>query len=370
MDALLLRGVTWRPRGTGAAVVDAVDLAVAPAEVVAVIGPSGAGKTSLLRLIAGLQAPDRGRIEIAGVDVTALGPAQRPVGLMAQEARLFPELTVLDNVAFRLRLQAGARAARQRALETLGLLGVEALAGRRPGELSEGEQQRVALARALAAGPSVLLLDEPMSHVDPRLRRALRREILTLQARLGLTLVYVTHDQHEAMALGDRIVLLHQGRIVQQGTPRNLYEQPTTGFVAAFMGEMRMFDGWCDDVGTVTLGPLRLPPCPLPTPGPGPVRVVVRPQAWRIGPAHGPGLAARVLRSACTGPRVEYELGTPLGELLVLAQRTLRRHENGAPVSLTLAGRGFAVLAPGLAGNPASAPAQAAASAPSDTLRC
>lgn len=366
MDALLLRGVTWRPCATGAAVVDAVDLAVAPAEVVAVIGPSGAGKTSLLRLIAGLQAPDRGRIEIAGVDVTALGPAQRPVGLVAQEARLFPELTVLDNVAFRLRLQAGARAARQRALETLGLLGVEALAGRRPGELSGGEQQRVALARALAASPSILLLDEPMSHVDPRLRRALRREILTLQARLGLTLVYVTHDRHEAMALGDRIVLLHQGRIVQQGTPRSLYEQPATGFVAAFMGEMRMFDGWCDGSGTVTLGPLRLPPCPLPTPGPGPVRVVVRPQAWRIGPAHGPGLPARVLRSACTGTRVEYEVGTPLGELLVLSSRTPQRHEDGAPVSLGLEERGIAVLAQEDPGGAVSAAAQAEVPASSE----
>lgn len=322
---------------------DAVDFAAGTGEVVAVLGPSGAGKTSLLRMVAGLETPTHGRIEIAGADVTALPAIDRPVGLVAQNARLFPNLSVLENVAFRLRLApGGAPSALARASSTLELLGIEALAARRPGELSEGEHQRVVLARALAPGPALLLLDEPMAHLDRRLRRALRRQILDLRAGLGLTLVYVTHDQGEAMAVSDRIALLHQGRIVQQGTPRSLYEQPASAFVAAFMGDMRLFEAWSDGCGTVKMGPLHLS-YPVHT-SVGPVRVVVRPQAWRIGPAHAPGMPARVLRSACLGAQVEYTLGSPLGELLALTPRVPRQHENGAPVSLTLASQGVSIL--------------------------
>jgi len=345
VNALRLHHLSWQPVGVEPPVLSAVELAVGRGEVVAVLGPSGAGKTSLLRLVAGLETPTGGRIEIAGADVTALPATDRPVGLVAQNARLFPNLTVLDNVAFRLRLApAGPHHALARALSTLRLLGIEALAPRRPGELSEGEHQRVVLARALAPGPTLLLLDEPMSHLDRRLRRALRRQILDLQSGLGLALVYVTHDQGEAMAVSDRIALLHQGRIVQQGTPRSLYEHPASDFVAGFMGDIRLFEAWSDGCGTVQLGPLSLPPRPAPAVPAGRVRVVVRPQAWRIGPAHAPGLPARVLRSACTGAHVEYFLDSPLGELLALTPRTPRQHENGAPVSLTLTAQGVAVL--------------------------
>ena len=348
MDALRLNHLSWHPAGAAQPVLDGVALAVGRGEVVALLGPSGAGKTSLLRLVAGLEAPTRGRVEIGGADVTALGAPDRPVGLVAQNARLFPDLTVLDNVAFRLRLApAGAEAAVARARHTLRLLGIEPLASRRPDQLSEGEQQRVALARALATSPALLLLDEPMSHLDRRLRRDMRREILDLQARLGLALVYVTHDQGEAMAISDRIALLHQGRVIQQGTPRQLYEHPASDFVAAFMGDMRLFEGWSEGGGAVRLGPLRLALAPAPGVRAGSVRLVVRPQAWRIGAAHTPGLPARVLRSACTGASVEYTLGSPLGELLALAPRTPRRHEDGAPVSLTLAAQGVSVLPPG-----------------------
>ena len=345
MDALRLHHLSWQPAGAEPPVLNALELAVGCGEVVALLGPSGAGKTSVLRLVAGLETPTHGRVEIAGADVTALPATDRPVGLVAQNARLFPNLSVLDNVAFRLRLApVGSDSAFARALDTLRLLGIEALAARRPGELSEGEHQRVVLARALASGPTLLLLDEPMSHLDRRLRRALRRQILDLQSRLGLALVYVTHDQGEAMSVSDRIALLHQGRIVQQGTPRSLYEQPTSDFVAAFMGDMRLFDAWSDGCGTVQLGPLRWPAGIAFVAPPGPVRVVVRPQAWRIGPAHAPGLPARVLRSACTGAHVEYVLGSPLGELLALTPRTPRQHEDGAPVSLTLTAQGVSVL--------------------------
>lgn len=348
MSTLRLHDLSWHPAGAAQPVLDAVDLGVGRGEVLALLGPSGAGKTSLLRLIAGLETPARGRVVIDGVDVTALAASERPVGLVAQNARLFPDLTVLDNVAFRLRLRpGGAETAAAQARNSLRLLGIEALSGRRPDELSEGEQQRVALARALATEPALLLLDEPMSHLDQRLRRAMRGEILDLQARLGLTLVYVTHDQCEAMAISDRIALLHQGRVVQQGTPRSLYEQPASDFVAAFMGDMRLFQAWADGRGGVLLGPLQVPLATSSGPPAGPVRVVVRPQAWRIGPAHAPGLPARVLRSACTGPDVEYALGSALGELLALTPRTPRRHEHGAPVSLTLTSHGVSVLPPG-----------------------
>lgn len=345
MDALRLHDLSWHPAGAGKPVLDSIELTVGSGEVVALLGPSGAGKTSLLRLIAGLEKPTRGAVEIGGIDVTDLGVPDRPVGMVAQNSRLFPDLSVLDNVAFRLRLSpAGAGAAVERARHTLQLLGIGSLAARLPEQLSEGEQQRVVLARALAPGPALLLLDEPMSHLDPRLRRAMRREVLDLRARLGLTLVYVTHDQSEAMALSDRIALMHQGRIVQLGTPRHLYEDPGSDFVAAFMGDMRLFEGWRDGSGQVHLGPLRWPGPPRTQAPAGPVRVVVRPQAWCIGPAHTQGLPARVLRSACTGPHVEYIVRTALGEMLVLTPRTPRRHEDGAPVSLTLGSHGVAVL--------------------------
>lgn len=344
MAALRLHHLSWQPADAAQPVLDSVDLAVDPGEVVALLGPSGAGKTSLLRLVAGLEPPTHGRVEMDGADVTGMAASDRPVGLVAQNARLFPELSVLDNVAFRLRLSPkGREAATVRAIQTLGLLGIATLAARRPDELSEGEHQRVVLARALVTGPALLLLDEPMSHLDPRLRRAMRQEILDLQAGLGVAMVYVTHDQGEAMALSDRIVLLHQGRVVQEGSPRRLYDEPVSDFAAAFMGDMRLFEAWNDGGGAVRLGPLQLALTPAPA-TPGPVRLIVRPHAWSLGPAHSRGLPARVLRSACTGARVEYKLNSPLGELSALTPRTPRRHENGAPVSLTLASRGVSVL--------------------------
>lgn len=344
MGALQLHQVSWRPHAADRPVLDGVTLQVEPGAVLGLLGPSGSGKTSLLRVVAGLQAPSRGRVAIDGQDVTALAASLRPVGLVAQEARLFPDLSVLDNVAFRLRLMSQREAALRAAAQALETLGIESLGPRRPHELSEGERQRVALARAIATKPSVLLLDEPMSHLDRRLRRALGREILALRDRLDLSLVYVTHDQNEAMAICDRIALFQQGRVVQEGTPRALYESPSSDFAAAFMGDMRLFEGWSDGRGTVQVGPL----CVMGRSGAphqaGRVQVVVRPHDWQIVPASTPGLPARVLGSAWSGRHLEYRVRSDLGDLLVIGPATPRRHEVGAPVSLTLTDRGVSVL--------------------------
>ena len=343
MEGLSLVGLSWQPPKASAAVVCGVDLHAPGGQVLGLIGPSGAGKTSLLRLIAGLETPSAGRIVIEGVDVTGWAASDRPVGLVAQDPLLFPELSALDNVAFRLRLKLPqASDAVERARGALRLLGAEHLAARRPGELSEGERQRIGLARALVDRPAVLLLDEPIVHLDRGLRRVLREEIRALQAQLRLTVVYVTHDQPEAMAVSDQLVLLHQGRVIQHGSPRQLYTRPVSAFAAAFMGEMRLFEAWRAADGLVHLGSLRLALGDgLPE---GPVRLVVRPEAWRIVPAHAPGLASRVLRSACTGPHIEYELASPWGDVLVRTPRTSRRHETGAPVSLSLTPHGAWVL--------------------------
>ena len=205
---------------------------------VTLLGPSGCGKTTTLRMIAGLELPSEGRILIAGRDVTGLGATQRDVSMVFQSYALFPHMSVLENVCYGLRRSGLARdEATRRAREGLETVGLAGYDERQPSELSGGQQQRVAVARALVLKPSVLLFDEPLSNLDARLRRQMREEIRELQQRLGLTVVYVTHDQQEAMAVSDRIIVMNAGRIEQQGSPRELYERPATPFLARFMGE-------------------------------------------------------------------------------------------------------------------------------------
>ncbi|HYC65531.1 MAG TPA: ABC transporter ATP-binding protein, partial [Reyranellaceae bacterium] len=205
---------------------------------VTLLGPSGCGKTTTLRMIAGLELPSAGRILIAGRDVTSLSATERDVSMVFQSYALFPHMNVLENVCYGLRRSGLAkREAEARAREGLAQVGLDGYAQRQPSELSGGQQQRVAVARALVLKPSVLLFDEPLSNLDARLRRQMREEIRELQHRLGLTVVYVTHDQQEAMAVSDRIIVMNQGLIEQQGAPRDLYERPATPFLARFMGE-------------------------------------------------------------------------------------------------------------------------------------
>src|SRR5947207_11395768 len=213
--------------GTDAPAVDALDLHISDGEFLVLVGPSGSGKTTALRMLAGLEPVDAGAIFIGGRDVTDLQPKRRDVAMVFQNYALYPYLTVAANIAFPLRIARVPRAERdRRVLEVAQLLGLEQYLERRPGQLSGGQRQRVAMGRAIIREPSVFLMDEPLSNLDAKLRVQMRAEIASLQARLGVTTVYVTHDQSEAMTLGDRVAVLSDGQLQQCDTPRTLYERP------------------------------------------------------------------------------------------------------------------------------------------------
>jgi sn-glycerol 3-phosphate transport system ATP-binding protein len=221
--------------------VDDVSFSIAEGQFVALLGPSGCGKSTTLRLIAGLDDASSGRIEIAGREVTSLSASKRNVSMVFQSYALFPHLTVTDNITFGLSIRGIARAERVQRLSVIAeLLGLETLLDRKPNQLSGGQQQRVALGRALISGSPVCLLDEPLSNLDAQLRSEMRNEIRSLQRRLGITMLFVTHDQTEAMTMADRIVLMRNGRIEQAGAPADLYEKPSSTFVARFIGAPAM----------------------------------------------------------------------------------------------------------------------------------
>ena len=278
-------------------VVKDISFGVPKGTLTTILGPSGCGKSTTLRMIAGLETPSSGHIFIDGVDVTTLGAAQRNVSLVFQSYALFPHMSVIENVSYGLRMSGFPKPqAKEKArlmLETVGLKGLD---DRMPSELSGGQQQRVALARALALDPAVFLFDEPLSNLDARLRRSMREEIRALQQRLSLTVAYVTHDQSEALAVSDHIIVMDQGVIAQRGAPHELYESPQSEFVAGFMGEAMLFDGLCGEEGKVSLGTLSIA-APAGA-GPGPVKVAVRPEAWIIKPVANDGLA-EIGRASC-----------------------------------------------------------------------
>jgi putative spermidine/putrescine transport system ATP-binding protein len=217
--------------------VDDVDLEIVPGEFFTLLGPSGSGKTTTLRLIAGFERPDRGTVELAGTDVTSLPPYLRDVNTVFQDYALFPHMTVLQNVGYGLRVKGVGRAARaKQAEEALSLVRLEGYGSRKPVQLSGGQRQRVALARAIVNSPRVLLLDEPLGALDLKLRQQMQVELKAIQGNVGITFVYVTHDQEEALTMSDRVAVFNEGKIEQIGSPAEIYEHPATEFVAGFVG--------------------------------------------------------------------------------------------------------------------------------------
>ena len=240
--------------GEDVVALDAVTLDIGAGEFFSLLGPSGCGKTTMLRLVAGLDYPTAGSIEIFGESVAAVPPHKRPVNTVFQQYALFPHMTVTENVAFGLRMQkVPAEERRQRVGEALELVRMSGLERRRPDELSGGQQQRVALARALVNRPRVLLLDEPLGALDQKLRVEMQHELHGLQRELGITFVFVTHDQEEALTMSDRIAVLHDGRVLQVGTATEVYEHPVDRFVADFIGEITAIDAVVADASSVAL---------------------------------------------------------------------------------------------------------------------
>ncbi|HEV7576851.1 MAG TPA: ABC transporter ATP-binding protein [Caldimonas sp.] len=339
-----LQAVSKRYGGAGAPlVVDAVDVRVPRGTLTTLLGPSGCGKTTTLRMIAGLEAPTSGRIVIAGRDVTDLPASERDVSMVFQSYALFPHMNVLANVSYGLGVAGMARPqAREKARAAMATVGLVDLDERLPSELSGGQQQRVALARALVLEPAVLLFDEPLSNLDARLRRSMREEIRGLQQRLGLTVAYVTHDQEEAMAVSDQVIVMNRGRIAQAGTPRELYERPQSEFVAGFMGEAVLFDALALADGTLRLGPLAIRPAAPCVPGP--VRLAIRPEAWQVRPAGSGGLAATVAETAYLGSVRETTFATELGAIFVVSADGGSSLRAGDVASLDLGAHGHSVL--------------------------
>jgi putative spermidine/putrescine transport system ATP-binding protein len=264
--------------------VDDVTLDIAPGEFFAMLGPSGSGKTTCLRLIAGFEQPTGGHIEIFGETAEGLPPYRRNVNTVFQDYALFPHMTILENVGYGLMVKGIARTAREKkALEALDLVELKGFDARRPSQLSGGQRQRVALARALVNEPKVLLLDEPLGALDLKLREQMQVELKTLQRNLGITFVFVTHDQGEALSMADRVAIFNQGKIVQVGAPQEIYERPRTRFVADFVGSSNVLP---PDFVARTGGPARWMSL-------RPEKITIAPGAAKP-PAHTYGLAARV----------------------------------------------------------------------------
>jgi putative spermidine/putrescine transport system ATP-binding protein len=319
-------------------VVDGISLAVQPGEFLTLLGPSGCGKTTTLNLIAGFLAPDEGAIRIDGRQINAVPVHRRDIGLVFQDYALFPHRTVAENVAFGLRMRGIGRAEiAQRVQEALALVQLAGLGTRRPGQLSGGQRQRVALARALVIRPSVLLLDEPLSNLDLKLREDMRVEISGLQRKLGITTILVTHDQGEALVMSSRVAVMHKGRIAQIADPATIYARPADRFVAEFIGAMNFLPCQSSGVGVVTCQGARLTPTIMPA---DPALLAFRPERARLtgeAPANALRLHGRVERHAFLGGRTEFAL------LLQDGTRCLVEVANDGQIAAPLPGTDIAV---------------------------
>ncbi|WP_395687875.1 ABC transporter ATP-binding protein [Aestuariivirga sp.] len=317
---------------------DDVSIDFADGEFFGLLGPSGSGKTTLLRAIAGFVTPDQGRIAFDGEAVDATPVHKRRIGMVFQSYALFPHLSVARNLAFGLEVRGDPQAETARRIEQyLALVRLSGLGGRRPRELSGGQQQRVALARALITEPRVLLLDEPLGALDRKLRQEMQVELRDIQRRTGITTIFVTHDQEEALTLSDRIAIINEGRIVQSGTPQQVYERPVSIFAAQFLGDANILRGTAAAEGLVLADGTMIR---LPAQSSG--LAIVRPEKIRIGSGAAAGMNALkgvVMQSVYSGASVIYRVAVPvLGETPFLAfvqNASGELHQPGAAVTLS-----------------------------------
>jgi spermidine/putrescine transport system ATP-binding protein len=335
----------------GVIAVDDVSLEIGSGEFFSLLGPSGCGKTTTLRMIAGFERPDAGRIAIGAADVTETPPHLRPVNTVFQSYALFPHLSVEQNVAFGLRFQDVAKGEKRgRVAEALELVRLGGYGQRRPHQLSGGQQQRVALARALVLSPSVLLLDEPLGALDAKLRRELQVELKSIQREIGITFLYVTHDQEEALTMSDRLAVMAGGRIEQLGAPRDVYERPETAFVADFLGvsnlmRARVLDERRVDVGGVVLTAMQGDARP------GVVRLTIRPERVRIEPPSTGGenrVPATIERFVYLGSTTQVFVALPGGDrvqALIANSGDVEEYDVGAAVTAHLPADALRILA-------------------------
>ena len=327
----------------GTRALEPLNLAIEAGETVVFLGPSGCGKTTTLRLIAGLEEPDTGgQVLFDDADVTAVPIEQRNVGMVFQSYALFPNMSVAENIGYGLRIKKlDAKAVRARVSEMLDMMRIGALADRRIDQLSGGQRQRVALARALAVRPRVLLLDEPLTALDAKLRDILRLEIDTLLRSLSITTVYVTHDQAEAMALGDRIVVMDHGRVAHVGSPREIYQRPATRFVAEFIGTMNRLTGSTSaGVFSCSAGTIDWRDAPA-----GATEVLFRPEDIQVAePGEATTLTGKVAAAFYLGDRTRLFVDVGEEQPLVVETPARRSFSHAEKVGLTIDARGLLVL--------------------------
>jgi spermidine/putrescine ABC transporter ATP-binding subunit len=325
------------------AALDGITMTFRDGEFFGLLGPSGSGKTTLLRAIAGFVTLDRGHVLIDGLDVGGVPVHARNIGMMFQNYALFPHMSVAENVAFGLEVRGRPREeVAQRVKEALAMVRLGGLEQRKPKQLSGGQQQRVALARALVTRPKVLLLDEPLGALDKHLRQEMQVELRRIQRQVGITTIFVTHDQEEALTLSDRIAILSEGRLVQVGPPAEVYERPATRFAAEFLGEANLFSGRAEAGALRTAAGLAIVSAvPL---GSGEALIAVRPEKIQLADltarvADGANrIEGRILRSIYSGSSIAYRIEVPGQELTVFEQnRAARAREEGAAVALTWA---------------------------------
>ena len=352
--SIQIRGL--RKEFDGVTAVDGIDIEIQPGEFFSLLGPSGCGKTTTLRMLAGFEQPTDGQILIDGVDVAQTPAHKRPVNTVFQNYALFPHLNVSKNVEYGLRWRKDiAKSDRSRLVhEALELVQLTELSERKPNQMSGGQQQRVALARALVLKPSVLLLDEPLGALDAKLRHALRAELTALQREVGITFVFVTHDQEEALEMSDRLAVMSEGRIAQLGHPRQVYQEPETEYVADFLGVANLLDvrsvAGSGGLGTITMGDFELQGT-IPAGHPaGQGRAVIRPeritlgQAGQTGPNMVPGMVERTVFLGSISQVFVRLANGALVQALLPNTSDAERYASGTPVTATLATDSLRVL--------------------------